>query len=351
MHVRCQASENHGRHTAATQRIVQARSIEALHRRHSSSAGSQFDPLRVPTCQPRGRRLKIVGIVGIVAFAAAFAGSGLAHGSPTNPAASQAAPGTRPEFQIDRSTALALGRRIWFNEGRGNPDYLVWWNKGEAFASLGIAHFIWYPEGGTGAFRESFPALLRYFIQHGVSLPPWLERARHQGCPWRTRTAFLAARSEPALGALRTLLEQTIALQARYVAAALAPAYTQVLKHAPHAQRSTVEENFRELASSEHGLYALTDYLNFKGDGTHHEERYRGQGWGLLQVLLEMSDTISHDITPSVRFAVAAARVLERRVANSPAKRHEARWLAGWKQRLLTYHPPGSSNPLKSKEP
>ena len=29
----------------------------------------------------------------------------------------------------------------------------------------------------------------------------------------------------------------------------------------------------------------MIDYVNFKGDGLKPTERYKGEGWGLLQVL------------------------------------------------------------------
>ena len=50
-----------------------------------------------------------------------------------------------------------LGNRIWKNECAGSVAGLVSWNDGEAFPSLGIGHFIWYPAGYTGPFDESFP--------------------------------------------------------------------------------------------------------------------------------------------------------------------------------------------------
>ena len=300
-------------------------------------------------CVVRAGRSGWLTLARFVTLAAALSGSSLPTASASNTGTPAPRLSTDAEFRVNRETALALGHRIWLNEGQANSDKLVWWNDGEEFASLGIAHFIWYPEGRTGPFRESFPALLRYLTEQGVSLPPWLERARLRGCPWPTRTAFLAARSKPALSELRGLLERTIALQAQYVAASLAPAYRRLLEHAPQPHGPMVEANFRQLAASEHGLYALIDYLNFKGDGTRIEERYRGQGWGLLQVLLAMSDAPSRDASASERFATAAERVLERRVANSPPERNESRWLAGWRKRLLSYYPNRHSSPLKTR--
>ena len=54
------------------------------------------------------------------------------------------------------------------------------------------------------------------------------------------------------------------------------------------ANAPTFAKNLRRVASSPQGCYALVDYVNFKGEGVLSTERYRGQGWGLLQVLEEM---------------------------------------------------------------
>jgi len=76
--------------------------------------------------------------------------------------------------------------------------------------------------------------------------------------------------------------------------------------------------------------------VNFKGEGVLHTERYQGQGWGLLQVLEAMDGT---SVSGAVdEFARAASAVLTRRVQNSPAERHESRWLSGWIRRVNSYN-------------
>ncbi|MBQ8900457.1 MAG: hypothetical protein IJY72_05825, partial [Akkermansia sp.] len=65
-------------------------------------------------------------------------------------------------------------------------------------------------------------------------------------------------------------------------------------------------------------------------------ERYNGQGWGLLQVLEEMKG-YPQGRAATAEFSRAAATVMRRRVANSPAARGEKRWLAGWLNRCNTY--------------
>ncbi|HIQ47189.1 MAG TPA: hypothetical protein EYH57_06160, partial [Sulfurovum sp.] len=85
---------------------------------------------------------------------------------------------------------------------------------------------------------------------------------------------------------------------------------------------------------NERGLYVLLDYTNFKGEGTLESERYKGQGWGLLQVLEHMDPKVSNK---QKAFAESASRMLSRRIKNSPPARGEERWRKGWNVRLKTY--------------
>jgi hypothetical protein len=80
----------------------------------------------------------------------------------------------------------------------------------------------------------------------------------------------------------------------------------------------------------------LVDYVNFKGEGVLQTERYRGEGWGLLQVLEQMHGTESGS-GAAIEFANSAAAILRRRVQSSPPGRHEARWLPGWLNRVHSY--------------
>ena len=67
-------------------------------------------------------------------------------------------------IQLSDSQAGQIGRRLWQNESGGTIAGLTAWNSGEDFASLGIAHFIWYPANKRGPFEESFPPLLEYLV-------------------------------------------------------------------------------------------------------------------------------------------------------------------------------------------
>src|SRR4051794_7962906 len=83
----------------------------------------------------------------------------------------------------------SIGRRVWQNECGGTREGLTSWNQGEAFASLGIGHFIWYPKGQHGPFEESFPPLVKFLATTGAKVPAWLKA--EDDCPWSTRAEFL----------------------------------------------------------------------------------------------------------------------------------------------------------------
>ena len=82
-----------------------------------------------------------------------------------------------------------IARKIWQNECAGTIRGLVSWNRGEAFPSLGIGHFIWFPAGVTERFEESFPAFIQFCRRKGIRVPEWFSGA----APWRTRKEFEAA--------------------------------------------------------------------------------------------------------------------------------------------------------------
>jgi hypothetical protein len=225
----------------------------------------------------------------------------------------------------------SIGRRVWQNECNGRRDGLTSWNAGENFASLGIGHFIWYPRGVDGPFEESFPKLLQFLTRHRAAIPAWL-RAEID-CPWSTREEFQRDFHSDKMNELRDLLANTVPLQSRFLADRMEAALPKMLEDAPAAQREIVRENFQKLSATGNGTFALIDYVNFKGEGTNPRERYKGEGWGLLQVLGNMKA----DDNPVHAFAESAAAVLERRVRNSPPERNEARWLPGWKTRVRRY--------------
>jgi len=237
---------------------------------------------------------------------------------------------------ISHSDALRVGKRVWQNECNGTVSGLTSWNQGEDFASLGIGHFIWYPKGWQGPFEESFPKLVSFVSSRGAKLPTiLLGVGRGQPCPWNSRAEFLKAQNATEMNQLRRFLADTIDLQAEFLVARLEAALPKMLAEAAPADRPNVQKQFERLTKTPQGCYALIDYVNFKGEGVLHTERYQGQGWGLLQVLEAMQG--NSDSSAPDEFARAAKIVLTRRVQNAPADRHESRWLTGWLRRVNSY--------------
>src|SRR6266480_2849527 len=237
---------------------------------------------------------------------------------------------------LSHTDALRIGKRIWQNECNGTISGLTSWNEGENFASLGIGHFIWYPKGQRGPFEESFPKLISFISSRGAKLPKLLLGGAEQPCPWTSRAEFLRAQHTAEMNQLRQFLAGTVDLLTEFLIARLQSALPKMLNEAAPSDRANVQQQFERLARTPQGCYALDDYVNFKGEGVLHTERYQGQGWGLLQVLEGMHGAAG-DAAPVDEFARAAKTVLIRRVHNAPAERHESRWLSGWIRRVNSY--------------
>ena len=237
-------------------------------------------------------------------------------------------------IDLSRAEALRIGKKIWQNECNGTVAGLTSWNEGENFASLGIGHFIWYPKGQRGPFDESFPKLVGFISSRGAKLPKLLLGAGELPCPWNSRAEFARVQQTPEMKQLRQFLVDTVDLQAEFLVKRLENALPKMLSEASVAERDNVRRQFERVASTAQGCYALVDYVNFKGEGVLHTERYRDQGWGLLQVLAGMQGNGAGAVS---EFSRSAAAVLTRRVQNSPPERKESRWLSGWLNRVNSY--------------
>lgn len=235
-------------------------------------------------------------------------------------------------LSISSEDALLIGEKIWKNECSSSKEKLTHWNVGEDFASLGIGHFIWYPENEPKKFQETFPDLIRFLKKQNASLPSWL--ATTETCPWNSRATFYQNLHSREMKELRELLYETRHLQALFIAQRLDPAIEDILASCPKHSKDHIAKAFDALSKSAKGLYAMIDYLNFKGAGTSPEEQYKGEGWGLLQVLQTMPPASKFSVQD---FTAAAKNVLKTRVQNAPSERNESRWLQGWMNRLNTY--------------
>jgi len=223
-----------------------------------------------------------------------------------------------------------LAELVWQNEGAGKVENLTVWNKNEAFPSLGIGHFIWYPSSEKGPYIEQFPKLITFLLDHNVKVPQWIVDAKV--APWKSRAEFYQhIESEPML-ALRKLLKNTMPLQAQFITQRLESGIPAILKASNKTEQMIINQQLAKLTATPEGIFVLLDYINFKGEGISPKERYQGQGWGLKQVLLAMP---TNSANPLLSFALSADEMLTRRVKNAP--RNELNWLKGWRVRVYKY--------------
>ncbi len=245
------------------------------------------------------------------------------------------------EIKLTDKQANFIAQKVWQNEGAGLDKYLVHWNEGEDFASVGIGHFIWFSKGHTERFREVFPMVLTFMEERGVAMPDWLNSKTP--LPWDTKEVFFEAKRTQSKKyvELFTFLKTTMPEQAAFMAQRLSVALPQMLETIESPEKKErIKKRFYEVmhnkdgSVNERGLYVLLDYTNFKGEGTLKSERYKGQGWGLLQVLEHMDPEEENKVKA---FAESAKAMLSRRIKNSPPTRGEERWRKGWNVRLDTY--------------
>ena len=245
------------------------------------------------------------------------------------------------DIKLTQDQANFIAKKVWQNEGAGKDKYLIWWNKGEDFASLGIGHFIWFPKGHTERFREVFPMVVAFMQKKGVAMPSWL--TPETDFPWQSKAAFFAAKKTKTKQYMElfSFLKKTFGYQSEFMAQRLSQALPQMLESIEdEKKKETIQERFNAMlytkdgSIDEKGLYILLDYTNFKGEGTLKSERYHGQGWGLLQVLEHMDRRVTNKYKS---FSNVAKAMLSRRIKNSPSARGEERWRKGWNVRLDTY--------------
>ena len=237
---------------------------------------------------------------------------------------------------ISRSELNAIGEKIFKNEAAGKKENLVYWNEGENFPSLGIGHFIWYKQGEPGIFEESFPQLVEFLKSKNVKLPKIM--AENKYSPWKNREELINLQTKKIpdsdIEELTNFLYENKDLQIMFIFKRLESSLEKML--AVSNDRENVRKQFYRVASSPNGLYPLIDYVNFKGEGINPNERYNGQGWGLLQVLENMKGTETGK-TALTEFTNSAKFVLQRRVNNSDPSKNERKWLQGWLNRCNTY--------------
>lgn len=212
--------------------------------------------------------------------------------------------------------------KIWMNECNKSIAGLTTWKKGEDFASLGIGHFIWYSESKIDRYEETFPALVAYLEKEGFPAPS----SAKGKCPWTSRDQFYQEINSAKMEELRDYLIATKGAQVKFIIERLDRTAMDFPKE--------VIAVYETLKKDDKGLFALIDYLNFKGSGLSKSEQYQGEGWGLVQVMKDMKEYTLQ------AFIESAKNRLSMRVKNSPPERKEQQWLKGWISRVERYFEP-----------
>lgn len=254
-------------------------------------------------------------------------------------------------IKLTDSEILQIGKQIFNNECGGNKRFLTTWNKGEDFPSFGIGHFIWYPKGVDGKFVETFPAFIEFAHNKGTILPPPLVPSPNNfDAPWKDRNEFMKNINSRDMNMIRDFLANHIALQTEFIINRSESALPKMLEGLSDEEKESISTKYYKIANSKGGMYPLIDYVNFKGEGTSPKERYKHQGWGLLQVLEQMKDDTKIGDETLKEFVRSANFILELRVINSPVANNEIQWLPGWKNRVKTYLPKKRVIPSKIKK-
>ena len=131
------------------------------------------------------------------------------------------APGNPPETaggpsqpNLTAAQKASIGKKIWQNESGGTIAGLTAWNSGEEFPSLGIGHFIWYPAGFNGRFKESWPEFIAFAERNGAN-PPAI--AKLPDAPWNSRAQFQSKTGSAEMTGLRNWLASTVSLQTDFI--------------------------------------------------------------------------------------------------------------------------------------
>ena len=241
-----------------------------------------------------------------------------------------------PETPMTANELGCLQKMIFFNECSGRVERMLTWNTDEDFPSFGLGHFIWYPQGKKGPYQDLFPDFLSFLEAQKTEIPAWIKALPTREAPWKNREEFLSDLSSERMAALKNFLDKTQGLQTQFIIFRVKGILPRMLAAIPAEKRPEIELKFREISEDPKGMFALIDYVNFKGEGVLETERSQGQGWGLLQVLEEMKTPEKKEESLE-EFVRAAKKVLENRVKNAPPEKDCSKRLRGWKTRVKNY--------------
>jgi hypothetical protein len=151
-----------------------------------------------------------------------------------------------------------------------------------------------------------------------------------------SRKQFLSSKESKQYQDILDFMIRTKHCQADYIIENTKRSLQNIIDAAPGDQHLRITNYLSQLSGNSQGLYAIIDYVNFKGAGIGGSETYQGEGWGLFQVLQGMRDRPTSQ-EALAEFVRSAKEVLKHRVVIAPIDRHEERWLPGWLSRIDTY--------------
>ncbi len=283
-------------------------------------------------------------------------GAGLAGEEPGRPLL--AAP------KLSDAELLQVAEKVAKNEFEGDPNNIVMWNDGENFPSLGIGHYLWFPRDPKTnkkietPFEESFPQMIKFMAENGYPTSKFprilqynpLTKKIADNSPWDSQALFKAAAKRGELDELRRFLHDPAVrrLQVKFQMSRLKRAADRMQLSLPPQEAIAVGAFTKNLLNSSRGTFAAIDYVNFKGDGENKNERYRGQGWGLQQVIMAAAQDMSppkKSETPEEmalrKFKEHSLILLEKRVSHAPSEDQsvkERHWFEGaWSNRVNSY--------------
>ena len=162
---------------------------------------------------------------------------------------------------INAGAYHTIAGRIFANETRAQTRYLTYWGAGEDFPSLGIGHFIWFPDGVDAPFDESFPTMVNYVRQHAdgcYSMPSWLDELQPFAAPWQSKQQFDAQQQSVRMIELRQWLADTAPLQARYIVASFNARWNEL--ELPAVQKLPLTRLLQRLVQTSQGLFAVFSF-------------------------------------------------------------------------------------------
>ncbi|MCD6578236.1 hypothetical protein J7L48_02035 [bacterium] len=230
-------------------------------------------------------------------------------------------------FSISTEHVEKIAEKIYQNECACKREYLVWWSENEEFPSIGIGHFLWFPNNIKVPFEPSFKKFLDICIYDDIEIPEILKNY-NDGCLWNNRDEFLDPKNSGQIEEIKVWLENTKGFQAEFLYQRALNMLEDIIDYDP-----ATRINIKKLLELDIGKFVVIDYINFKGSGINFTERYNHQGWGLLQVLQGMG----FNPDPVDAFIKSAIEVLENRIKNSPSERNEKVFLKGWIKRFESY--------------